>query len=101
MIENAICEVESGNEITIRATKAIESVIQGIGILAESTNEISEMSMTQAEAMKQLEVGVEQIAEVIQSNSAAAEETSATSEELSAQSDNLEQLLGEFKVRQL
>lgn len=101
LIENAICEVESGNEITIRATKAIESVIQGIGILAESTNEISEMSMTQAEAMKQLEVGVEQIAEVIQSNSAAAEETSATSEELSAQSDNLEQLLGEFKVRQL
>lgn len=99
LIENAISEVENGNEITVRTTKAIESVIQGIAVLAESTNEISEMSMSQAEAMKQLEIGVEQIAEVIQNNSAAAEETSATSEELSAQSDNLEQLLGEFKIR--
>lgn len=99
LIENAISEIENGNEITVRTTKAIESVIQGIAILAESTNEISEMSMSQAEAMKQLEIGVEQIAEVIQNNSAAAEETSATSEELSAQSDNLEQLLGEFKIR--
>lgn len=99
LIENSIQEVETGNEITIRATKAIESVIQGIAILAQSTNEISEMSISQAEAMKQLEAGVEQIAEVIQNNSAAAEETSATSEELSAQSDSLEQLLGEFKIR--
>lgn len=99
LIENAISEVENGNEITVRTTKAIESVIQGIAVLAESTNEINEMSVSQAEAMKQLEIGVEQIAEVIQNNSAAAEETSATSEELSAQSDNLEQLLGEFKIR--
>ena len=49
--------------------------------------------------MKQLEMGVEQIAEVIQSNSAAAEETSATSEELSAQSTSLEDLVGQFKLK--
>lgn len=96
LIENALQEIERGNEITLRATAAIESVIQGIHFLAESTNEISQLSVTQSEAMRQLEIGVEQIAEVIQSNSAAAQETSATSEELSAQSDNLEQMVGEF-----
>lgn len=99
LIENSIQEIERGNEITTKATAAIESVIGGIKMLAESTKEISELSVSQADAMKQLEMGVEQIAEVIQSNSAAAEETSATSEELSAQSTSLEDLVGQFKLK--
>ncbi|MCI8282627.1 MAG: HAMP domain-containing protein [Lachnospiraceae bacterium] len=99
LIENSIEEIERGNEITAKTTAAIEAVINGIKILAESTNEISELSAAQAESMKQLETGVEQISEVIQSNSAAAQETSATSEELSAQSANLEDLVSQFKLK--
>lgn len=49
--------------------------------------------------MQQLEAGVSQIAEVIQSNSAAAQQTSATSEELSAQSESLEELVSQFKLK--
>lgn len=99
LIENSIIEIEHGNEITSKTTAAIESVIEGIKALAASTKEISELSDAQADAMKQLEMGVEQISEVIQNNSAAAQETSATSEELSAQSDNLEGLVGQFKLK--
>ena len=99
LIENSIHEIERGNEITERATGAIEEVIKGINILAESTNEISQLSISQADAMKQLEIGVEQISEVIQNNSAAAQETSATSQELSAQSESLEHLVGEFELK--
>lgn len=100
LIENAISEIETGNEITVKATTAIESVINGIKMLASSTKEISDLSSSQAEAMRQLELGVEQISEVIQSNSAAAQETSATSEELSAQSENLEQLVRQFRLKE-
>ena len=99
LIENSIIEIEYGNDITSKTTAAIESVIDGIKMLAVSTKEISELSDTQADAMRQLEMGVEQISEVIQNNSAAAQETSATSEELSAQSDNLEGLVGQFKLK--
>lgn len=99
LIENSIMEIEQGNEITLKTTTAIESVIEGIKMLASSTKEISELSESQADAMRQLEMGVEQISEVIQNNSAAAQETSATSEELSAQSDSLEGLVGQFKIR--
>lgn len=99
LIENSLREIERGNEITAKATSAIEEVIQGIGTLAASTNEISELSATQADAMKQLEEGIEQISEVIQSNSAAAQQTSTTSEELSAQSEGLEQLVGQFTLK--
>lgn len=99
LIENSIQEIEKGNEITEKTTKAIEAVIEGIRQLAISTKEISESSDAQAETMKQLEMGVEQISEVIQSNSASAEETSATSEELSAQSEALKGLVEQFKLK--
>ena len=99
LIENAIQEIERGNEITVRTTEAIESVIRGIKELEESSNEISTLSADQAEEMKQLEIGVEQISEVIQNNSAAAEETSATSQELSAQSESLEGMVGQFELK--
>lgn len=99
LIENSIQEIERGNEITAKTTAAIETVIEGIKMLAVSTKEISQLSDSQAGAMKQLELGVEQIAEVIQNNSASAEETSATSQELSAQSTNLEDLVAQFKLR--
>lgn len=99
LIENSIHEIEIGNEITEKTTTAIESVINGIKMLAQSTKEISVLSETQADSMKQLEAGVEQIAEVIQNNSAAAQETSATSEELSAQASTLEELVNQFKLK--
>ena len=99
LIEHSLQEIDHGNEIMAKATTAIESVIKGINSLAVSTNEISELSDTQADAMKQLEEGIEQISEVIQNNSAAAQQSSATSEELSAQSEALEHLVGQFTLK--
>lgn len=99
LIEKSILEIEQGNEIMARTTSSIETIIHGINSLAESTSEINTMTISQADAMKQLELGIEQIAEVIQNNSAASEETSATSEELSAQSSTLEQLVNEFTLK--
>lgn len=99
LIENSLQEIETGNEITAKTTKAIETVIGGITMIAVSAKEISDLSENQAEAMKQLELGVEQIAEVIQNNSSAAQQSSATSEELSAQSQSLEELVGRFKLK--
>lgn len=101
LIENSLHEIETGTEITAKTTKAIETVIGGITMIAVSAKEISDLSENQAEAMKQLELGVEQIAEVIQNNSAAAQQSSATSEELSAQSQSLEELVARFKLKDI
>ena len=57
------------------------------------------LAPVQAQAMEQAEVGVNQISEVVQSNSASAEESSATSEELSAQAFSLNDLVGKFILR--
>lgn len=99
LIGTSISEIENGNHITQRTSEALEKVIEGIKMLAQTSKSTSEMSSVQATTMKQVEQGIEQISSVVQSNSAAAEETSATSEELSAQSENLKALVEQFRLR--
>ena len=46
--------------------------------VADSSQKLSEIAEEQAKAMEQAEAGINQISDVVQSNSANAEETSAT-----------------------
>lgn len=46
-----------------------------------------------------INVGIEQISAVVQTNSATSEESAAASEELNAQADALQNLVGRFKLR--
>jgi len=100
LIAKSIAEIEQGNTITIKTAEALEQVMGGIRELAQGSKATSLQSTEQAETMDQVQMGVEQIAEVVQSNSASAEETSATSEELSAQSQNLKALVDYFILRE-
>lgn len=97
LIIKSLEEVETGNSITDKATRTFEKIIEHMRGFGEIADEVSRNSDAQADNMKEIEMGVEQISTVVQSNSAAAEETSATSEELSAQSDNLNELINQFR----
>lgn len=101
LIENAISQVEVGNKLTSETAKALEAVILGLQEISESVDRTNVASRQQAEAINQIQLGVEQISGVVQSNSAAAEETSASSEELSAQATNLTDLTGQFKLLEM
>ena len=101
LISKSMDEITRGNQITERTAEALEKVIEGIRLLADSAKESSSLSAEQAEIMDQIQQGIEQIADVVQSNSASAQETSATSEELFAQSENLKALVSQFKVRNM
>ena len=98
LIIKSLQEINNGNEITARTTSALGEVIEGIKILADASQETSELSREQAETMVEVRKGIEQIADVVQNNSAAAQETSATSEELLAQSENLKAMVEQFKL---
>ncbi len=96
LIEGSIHEVTEGNHAAERASNAIGSVVGGIQQIAEFSKNLKVMVEGQAEAMRQAEIGINQISEVVQSNAATAEEASATSEELSAQATILDELVGQF-----
>lgn len=98
LIESSIREIEEGNQAAERASNAIGSVVAGIRQIADSSKELMDMVEGSAEAMRQAEVGVNQISEVVQSNAAVAQEASATSQELSAQAAILDGLVGQFTL---
>ena len=98
LIIKSLQEINNGNDITARTTTALGEVIEGIQILADASQETSELSKEQAETMEEVRKGIEQIADVVQNNSAAAQETSATSQELLAQSENLKAMVEQFKL---
>ena len=98
LISKSLDEITQGNEITLKTAQALEQVTSGIRLLAAESKASSVMSEEQAETMAQVQVGIEQIADVVQNNSASAEETSATSEELAAQSQNLKALIERFEL---
>ncbi|MDE6872912.1 MAG: methyl-accepting chemotaxis protein [Lachnospiraceae bacterium] len=96
LIEGSIKEVAEGNNSAERAAHAIASVVDGIKQIAEFSKDLKVMVEDQTEAIRQAEIGVEQISEVVQVNAATAQEASATSEELSAQAVVLDELVGRF-----
>ncbi len=100
LIEGSIKEVTEGNRAAERASGSLQSVVDGIKSIAEFSRSLKVMIEEQAEAMRQAEIGVNQISEVVQSNAATAEEASATSEELSAQAVTLDGLVCQFKLNQ-
>lgn len=99
LIETSIQEIEKGSNITDRTSASLQKVVEGMEILAKASQESMESAKTQADAMAQIEQGIEQISAVVQNNSATAEETSATSEELSAQATSMNELVDQFKLK--
>ena len=99
LIEGALNEIEEGNTVAMKVAESMDSVVQGINDIADVSKQLSENSNVQIVAMREAEKGIDQISEVVQSNSAASEECSATSEELSAQAEAMNELISQFTLR--
>ena len=98
LIEAALNEVESGNQIAGETAKALQKVIEGMEEIVKSVEQVAENSNEQNNSMQQINETIEMISEVVQTNSAAAEQGSATSEELSAQATELNDLIESFQL---
>lgn len=99
LIEQSLNEVEDGNKVTKETGEAMKKVMDELDKIIQEVANIRNASDRQATSVKEIRKGVEDINDVIQSNSAAAEETSATSEELAASASTLNDLLEKFVLR--
>lgn len=100
LIEGSMREVEIGSDAATRTADVLGKVVEDIHAIAQSAKDLSVTIGQQAESMEQAEAGVNRISEIVEANSATAEETSATSEELSAQASTMDDLVGQFKLRE-
>lgn len=97
LIQNAIAAVEEGMQLANSTAESLLAVVNNAKIVNDSMTEIAQASDNQAVAAAQITEGINQIAEVIESNSATSEESAAASEELSGQADMLKELVGRFQ----
>ena len=93
LIEGTMREVENGNKVAERAVESLAIVVEGIRKVADSSKELSTISSNQMATMKEAELGVDQISDVIQTNAAGEEESSAASQELSEPAISLDELI--------
>ena len=99
LVTTTVEAVERGTKIVQTTAHKLLEVVQGVTDIQSGAQRISDNSVQQLEAMDQLVLGINQISEVVQNNSATAQETSATSEELSAQAASLNDLTGHFVTK--
>jgi methyl-accepting chemotaxis protein len=99
LIENSIEKANFGLRIAVETGDSLKEIVEGINRSAEIVTQIAEASHEQAGDIGQIDDGIEQVARVVQQNSATAEQSAAASEEMSGQSEILEQLIEQFKLK--
>lgn len=100
LIESSIAKVSEGNVIAEETSESLSSVAEIAGRNAESMSKINEMSKAQTTAITEITEGVNQIATVVQANSATSEESAASSEEMSSQAQIMSEIVARFKLRE-
>jgi len=98
LIEISMEEINKGNTIAVGAMDSLKESVTVVGKVNEMIQGTAENAVVQAESMKQIRIGIEEIAHGIQDNSAASQETSATSEELASQADALNKMVQRFEL---
>ena len=99
LIENSLQAIENGTQIADDTAQSLIQAVNDVNEMAGIIEQISEASSDQADSIAQLTVGIDQISNVVQTNSATAEESAAASEELSGQSQLMKSLVERFQLK--
>ncbi len=90
--------VDRGVEITQQAMDAMKTASQDTYGVQNIITDISSDSREQSESVSQVNVGLDQISAVIQTNSATSEQSAATSQELATRASRMKQQVGHFRL---
>lgn len=99
LIETSLATVKKGGETADETKKSFQAVLESSEKIKKLIGDISSDSNEQAASVGQITQGVEQISEVVQTNSATSEECAAASEELSSQARVMKDTLAFLKLK--
>ena len=99
LITASIEAVGKGSKIASATAESMKEVKEMSSQTAELITRIAAASAEQNESINQITSGIEQISQVIQTNSATAEETAASCVELSGQSKMLKEQVARFRLK--
>ncbi|MDL2289419.1 methyl-accepting chemotaxis protein [Clostridia bacterium OttesenSCG-928-F22] len=98
LIEESVNKTKTGTQIADETATMLKKITQGIEEAEQLIQNISMMSDSQAQEIAQVNIGIGNVADIVQANAAASEETAATSEELSSQAELLKSMVSRFKL---
>ena len=98
LIESSVSAVEKGMVVAKETAAQLEEVADTSKIITREVTGIAETLETQAAEMKQINLGIEQINDVVQTNSATSQECAAASEQMNNEANGLREMIRKFKV---
>ena len=98
LIETSVKAVEKGLVIAGQTAAQLEEVAENSKLITTEVTNIAETLETQTTEIKQINEGIEQINDVVQTNSATSEECAAASQEMSSEAESLREMIRKFKV---
>ena len=98
LIETSVKAVEKGMVIAGQTAAQLEGVAENSKVITTEVTNIAETLETQTTEIKQINEGIEQINDVVQTNSATSEECAAASQEMSSEAESLREMIRKFKV---
>ncbi len=99
MIEASVAKAGDGVAIAENTAKSLEAIVADITKVNDLIGEISVATNEQAQGVSQINIGLGQVDQVTQQNTASAEQSAAAAEELSSQAEQMRQLLMRFSLR--
>ncbi len=98
LIENSLTAISRGSDIAQQTAGALNKIVDDSTEIKKLVKEISDASDHQAEAIVQINTGVDQISAVVANNTSTAVGSASASEELSSQSLILKNMIARFKL---
>lgn len=98
LIETSVKAVEKGMVIAGQTAAQLEEVAENSKLITTEVTNIAETLETQTTEIKQINEGIEQINDVVQTNSATSEECAAACQEMSSEAESLREMIRKFKV---
>jgi methyl-accepting chemotaxis protein len=98
LVETSSKAVRLGGGLTAETDESLKAIHSSIGQFAGLMDGITEASKEQEGAIKQITLGIEQLANAVQSNSATAEESASSTNELNRLADTLRDEVKHFNI---
>ena len=98
LIQASIEAVENGSGLAEETSRVLRETADDTSLIMASITDIADASMEQATVLSQVTQELDQISDVVHTNSATSEESAAASEELSSQAQILKNLISQFRL---
>ncbi|GHT34436.1 hypothetical protein FACS189427_01730 [Planctomycetales bacterium] len=92
-------EIQSGGEVANHTAEVLNTIVEQVKQTTELIAGIAIASNEQAQGASQVTIGLQQIDQVTQSNTAAAEESASAANEMSGMAANLQDMVARFKLK--